>query len=227
MLTFELRALHQIEMTSNCNLRCRYCPSPHLQRPKLHMSDEHYTKSLKWATYFVRTHKQRELNLAGIGESTIHPEFVRNVHLAREAVGDSCDLVLATNGVVVTDELARAIAPARPRVWVSNHRPEKSGPAINALRRAGVLAGTSNDPAEHAINWAGQVKWEVSVAGKRHCQWVTSGRCMVMADGRLTRCCLDASGSGVLGTIDDDLTKIRTSPYVLCKTCDEDVGVPV
>jgi hypothetical protein len=32
---------------------------------------------------------------------------------------------------------------------------------------------------------------------------------------------LDGSGSGVLGTVDDDLMNIRTSPYILCEKCDQ------
>jgi hypothetical protein len=191
------------------------------------MSAEHYSKALAWAKVFVKKFDQHELNLAGIGESTMHPDFVRNVFLAREAVGDSCDLVLATNGLLVTDQLAAAIAAARPRVFVSLHRPEKAGPAIEALKRAGILAGVSADPSVAATNWAGQVKWHVSVTGTRNCQWVIPGAFMVMADGRITRCSLDSSGVGVLGTLEDDLLTLRTSPYELCRTCDQNVGVPI
>lgn len=224
---FSLRALHQIEMTSRCNLRCRYCPSPHLARPKLDMDEPTYRRALYWAQRFVFGGQQRELNLAGIGESTLHPEFVRFVHLAREAVGDGCDLILATNGLLMTDELAAAIAPAKIKVWVSLHRPEKAGPAVEALRRAGILSGVSADPSINAINWAGQVKWHVSNGAKRQCMWVIGGRAIVLADGRLSRCCLDASGAGVFGHITDDLATLSTSPYELCRTCDQDVGVPL
>lgn len=225
-MKFPIRSLHQIEMTSHCNLRCRYCPSPKLPREKLHMSDEHYALAIKWAGFFVRAGTQRELNLAGIGESTMHPEFVRNCHLAREAIGPNCNLVLATNGLLMTDELARAIAPTKMMIWVSMHRPEKAGPAIEILKRHGLLSGVSADPSVAATNWAGQVEWHVSAA-KRTCEWVIGGRLTALADGRLTRCCIDASGIGVVGTLHDDLTQMHTSPYELCRTCDQDVGVPM
>jgi hypothetical protein len=229
MFSFKVRWVHQIEMTSICNLRCRYCPHPHMGRPKVHMTAEAYAAALGWAKHFIERNIEqttyRELNLAGIGESTMHPEFARNVFLAREAVGDQVELILATNGLLMTKELAREIAPSRIKVWVSLHRPEKAGPAVEALRAAGIFAGVSSDPSVAAIDWAGQVPWTVSVVKGRPCPWVLGGRVVVLADGRVSRCCLDAEGVGVLGSIDGDLEQMRTSPYVLCRTCDQDVGV--
>ena len=223
---FALREIHQIEMTSHCNLRCRYCPSPHLQRPKLHMDDVTYRRALMWVSYFRQRGTQGELNLAGIGESTMHPEFVRNVFLAREAVGPGGDILFATNGLLMTDELAMELAPARPRVWVSMHRPEKAGPAIQALKRAGLLVGVSADPSLSAIDWAGQVDWFVSAASGP-CPWIKGGWAFVMADGRVSRGCLDATGEGVFAHVNDDLSKHATSPWHLCRSCSYDTGVPM
>jgi hypothetical protein len=191
------------------------------------MSEETYIKALAWAKVFQSIKPHPELNLAGIGESTLHPEFVRFVHLAREAVGPHVRLVLATNGLLMTDEMARAIAPAKPMVWVSLHRPEKAGPAVEILKRYDLIHGVSADPSIKAMDWAGQVQWHTSVGARRPCIWVRGGLVMVMADGRITRCCLDGNASGVIATVDDDLSTFQTSPYSLCKTCDQDVGLPM
>jgi MoaA/NifB/PqqE/SkfB family radical SAM enzyme len=223
---FALRDCHQIEMTSRCNLRCRYCPSPHLKRPKMDMSEDHYIAALAWAHRYVERGSQHELNLAGIGESTLHPDFVRWVFLAREAVGPACRLVLATNGLTMTDELAMALAPSGINVYVSLHRPEKAGPAVECLKRAGILSGVSLDPSVAATDWAGQVKWHNS-AQRRDCTWVRGGKFIVLADGRVSRCAFDASGIGVICSITDELDRFRTTPYALCVTCDQDVGVPI
>lgn len=223
-----LREIHQIEMTSHCDLACKYCPSRKLPRPKLHMSREHYVKALGWARTFALKHGgSHGLNLAGIGESTLHPDFVEFVHLAREAVGPYVSLVLATNGVSMTRELAEAIAPTKIKMFVSLHRPEKAGPAIEHLRAAGIFAGSSSDPSLAATDWAGQVKWHNSVPVKRDCMWVRNGLAFVLADGRVSRCAYDASGKGVFAHVDDDLTKFSTSPWSLCRTCDQDVGYPI
>jgi hypothetical protein len=221
---FPIRAIHQIEMTSRCNLRCKYCAHPKMERPKVDMDDRTYAKSLWWASQL----HGRELNLAGIGESTMHPEFVRNVFLAREAVGPDTQLSLATNGLLMTPEMARAIAPTGIRVWVSLHRPERAGFAVEALKAAGILVAVSADAAIEAVNWAGQVDWFVSTSQKgTECPWVKPGKVFILADGRVARCCFDATAEDVLGTVDDDLLTLSTSPYKLCASCHHDVGIPI
>ena len=213
-----LTSLHQIEITSICNLRCSYCTWPKMPRPKVHMARETYGKALRWVRHFRDLGTQTELNLAGIGESTMHPDFVEYIRLAREAVGPHIRLVLATNGLLVTDEMAEALKPYDLRIWVSLHRPEKAGPAIEILKRHGLLNGFSADPSTASINWAGQVEYHVS-ARRGPCDWLTQGWAMAMADGRITTCCLDATGAGVVGTLDDAPDSIRTRPYGLCKDC--------
>jgi hypothetical protein len=221
---FPVRAIHQIEMTSRCNLRCRYCCHPKMARPKIDMDDLTYAKALLWA----RQMPGPELNLAGIGESTMHPEFVRNVFLAREAIGPDVPLILATNGLLMTREMAMAIAPTRIRVWVSLHRPEKAGPAIEACKAAGIIAGVSADASVEAVDWAGQVDWFVSTRQKGlPCPWVKNGRVFVLADGRIARCCFDATADDIIGTLDDDIPSLQTAPYKLCRSCHLDVGAPL
>jgi hypothetical protein len=188
-----------------------------MPRAKQDMDRATFEQALKQAKALPGEH---ELNLAGIGESTMHPDFVEYVFRAREVMGPDIRLVLATNGLLMTDELAKAIAPSGIRVYVSMHRPEKAGPAIEACKRAGIIDGVSADPALSATNWAGQVKWHVSTDIKGHrCPWIRGGRLMVMSDGRITRCSFDSTADDVLGTVWDDVTKIETSPYSLCKNC--------
>lgn len=223
---FPIRHIHQIELTSRCNLACKYCPSPKLPRPKVDMDEATFKASLYWARFFVERNGPHEVNLAGIGESTLHPRLVEFVAMARAYMGPEQDILFASNGVAMTDALARELAPYRPRIWISLHRPEKAGPAVEILKRYGLIAGVSADPSISATNWAGQVKWHVSVE-RRECTWVKQGKVIVFADGRVSRCSYDASGSGVIATVNDDLEKFQTSPYSLCRTCDQDVGVPM
>lgn len=222
-----LQRLHQIELTSHCNLKCHYCPSPTLKRKKMHMEWDVFMRALHWVEYFMEHYDQDEVNLAGIGESTMHPQFLTMLAAARGRLGPDIRIVLATNGKLMTDALAQAMKPWNPTVFVSLHQPVFAGPAVECLRRVGLLAGVSNDPSIAATNWAGQVKWHNSAEPGRPCPWVRQGKTMVMSDGRLTTCSFDASGIGVIGHIDDDLTKIKTRPYSLCRTCDQDVGFPI
>lgn len=228
MNAFPIRYIHQIEMTSRCNLRCQYCTSPHLGRPKIDMSEADYTTALKWAGVCVEKFGQYELNLTGIGESTMHPEFVRYVHLAREAVGPDCTLLFTTNGLLITEEMVRALRPSGVRAFVSAHRPEKAGPAAEILRRYNMLLGISFDPITGAVDWAGQVEWTGGFKAKpRECIWVKYGRAYILADGRVSRCCFDSTGEGVFGHLSDFERGewLNTSPWHLCHGCDQDVGV--
>jgi hypothetical protein len=219
-----VKDLHQIEITSRCNLRCVYCPSRHLPRPKVDMTFDHFSKAIKWIEKFIKRGYQTEVNLAGIGESTMHPEFVYFISYARAVLDFDVRLVFATNGLLMNEELAKAIAPYKPVVYVSMHRPEKAGPAVEALRKYGLLAGVSADPTLAATDWAGQVKWFNSVPVKRTCQWVRNGKVFMLADGRISRCAYDATGDGVFAHVDDeDLDKKHTSAWSLCATCDQEV----
>lgn len=224
-----VQSLHQIEITSRCNLRCKYCPHPHMTRPKVDMNMETFERCLHWVRRFVKEGTQGpELNLAGIGESTLHPEFEDMVRLARLAVQDKVRLILATNGIEIVKRPALAEVLSRYDVytWVSLHRPEKGGPAVEILKEAGVLKGVSADPSLASINWAGQVEWFVSTptAGEP-CMWLRDGKVMVMADGRVTRCCLDAEGEGVIGDVHEIcLTEKEVSPYSLCDGCHLDAS---
>lgn len=85
-------ALHQIEITSVCNLRCKYCVHPTMSRAKAHMSMETFSSALRLVYHYKRYHGQHELNLCGIGESTVHPQFIEflgRAHATRVRYGFS------------------------------------------------------------------------------------------------------------------------------------------
>lgn len=83
-----VREIHQIEPTSRCNLKCKYCPQwPKLPRAKLDMTQETFEAALAMVEYFVGLGTQTELSLTGIGEPTLHPHFVDMMVRAREVIG--------------------------------------------------------------------------------------------------------------------------------------------
>lgn len=210
--------IHQVELSSNCNLRCKYCAHPKMPRAKMDMTDEVFDRALWLAQYFVYYGAQTELNLAGIGESTIHPKFMEFVARARKAL-PTVDLTLATNGVNMSDEIAECLQTNRVRTWVSLHRPEKAGLAIEMLKKRGVLAGISADPSIAAVNWAGQVDWHVS-APKFDCMWQAQAMAVAFSDGRIGTCCFDGQGTdGIIGTVWDEPDTLFVKPYSLCDGC--------
>jgi hypothetical protein len=217
-----IRELHQIEVTSRCNLKCVYCPSKDIykHRPMADMERAVFERALVWAKHCQERNGQTELNLAGTGESTLHPDFVEYVARAREVLGPKMTIVFPTNGLLFDDAYAARLAPYGPRVYVSTHRPEKAGPAIEAAKKYGLFAGISVDSSVAAVNWAGQVDWFVSSPAKGSpCSYLSAGWGFVLSDGRLSTCSFDAFGIGVIGHVNDEIGTVMTQPYSLCRTC--------
>lgn len=219
-----VRSLHQIELTSRCSLKCVYCPSPKLGTPgyraKLDMPEDVFAASLDWLRHFCKSGTQGEVNLAGIGESMFRDDFEALAARVRETIGPTRTIVLATNGLHMTPKRAAELAKLNVRVWISLHRPERAGLAVDIARREGILDGVSNDPSVNPNTWAGQVKW-VSVPARPACPWFSRGWAFVMADGRISPCCLDATGETTQGSVlTADPSTFSIQPTKLCRTCD-------
>lgn len=179
---------------------------------------ETFLAALDLVRHYVQQGSQTELSLTGIGESLMHPQFVEAVAEARAVIGPDRPLVITTNGLLLDEAMCRDLAPFRPQVFVSLHRPEKAGPAVELAKKYGILHGVNASAAISAFNWAGQIDWHVS-APRTKCEYLRAGWGVVLVDGRVTTCCLDASGAGVVGTVWDIPEKLMLKPYSLCSTC--------
>lgn len=224
-----VRDIHQIELSSRCNLKCKYCVHfPELPRAKEDMSEDTFCHALDLIRFYVRQGTQTELSLTGIGEAMLHERFVEYATRAREVVGFGRSLVITTNGILLTDSMAAALAPLRPHVFISLHRPEKAGLAIEIAKKHGIYAGSNNSFATSSFNWAGgQKNWFVS-APRIPCEYLRSGWAVILVDGRVTTCCLDADGSGTVGTVLDNPETLMLKPWnsdkgAGCSTCHMDV----
>jgi len=196
-----------------------------MEREKKHMEMATFERAMEWVRHFVRAGTQGELSLTGIGETFLHPEYETLFRLAREAIGPDRMLTVSTNGLLLDDAVCAAIRPYRPAVYISPHRPERAGPAIEAARRAGILKGVNNGASLAAFDWAGQVKYFVS-ATPRPCAFLLSGWGVVLSTGAMTTCCMDGDESGVVGTIWDEPGSLGLQPYKLCGPCHEIVPTP-
>jgi hypothetical protein len=153
------------------------------------------------------------LAITGIGESLLHPEFADFIRLAREALPGNL-ITFSTNGILVTEELCEQIAPYNPRAYVSLHRPERAKHAVDLFRKHGLLDGTNTAFATESFNWAGGLDWAVSIPEDSVvCEYLRSGWAVVLADGRFSACCLDASGASSRGTIWDEIGSAVTEPW--------------
>jgi len=82
-----LTGIRSVEITSRCNLACRYCLHPIMPRPKLDMTEAIWERVKAWVQHFVDAGTQGEINLAGVGEPTLHPHLARYCLEMRELIG--------------------------------------------------------------------------------------------------------------------------------------------
>ena len=227
----KVTTIMNIEVSSICNNKCPYCPAPKQSelRPVGLMSMETFHKVMDWVRYFVEKGTQKELNLFGIGEPTLNPNLVEMVRIARKNLPYNLPVHTNTNGNTMTDELASQLKDAGiTHVDVTGHDALKAAMAIRYLRKYRIFGVLSADFMLTPNNWAGQVDWPTTdysdffktpVPCVYPCPWINRGQVMVMWDGRVTRCCLDASARGLLGTIDNDVANMNVTKFGLCDKC--------
>jgi hypothetical protein len=183
-------------------------------RDKVDITSANFERAIAHAVHYESKGTQHELALTGIGEATIHPEFVDLVRIAREALPTN-PITMSTNGLIFAQDerrdgllcgeaLIEAIRPYRLNIWVSLHRPEKAKIAVDRLGAAGLLWGKNASFVDDAFDWAGALDWSVSIPEQSvTCEYLRAGWCVVLADGNVTTCCLDAEGAGAIGHVDD------------------------
>lgn len=218
MRSIPVREIHEIELSSVCNLACVYCPHPTLKRTKAHMHWSVFECALAHVRYLVKAGTQGEVSLTGIGEAILYPRFMEALWRTREAIGFERTLILSTNGVDMTPEIARELAKAQVGVYVSLHRPEVAAKAIEMLRVAGAAIGHNVGFVDSALDWAGQVKWHVS-APRAQCGYLSKGWAVVRQDGSVDACCMDAHDLYPVGSVMDEPGSLMTHATKLCESC--------
>lgn len=222
MFSRPVTEIHQIEITTRCNLRCRYCPHPKMKRDKTDMTAEVFTRALDHVEYYYKQGTQKELSITGIGESTMHPKLIPFLEQARARL-PTLDILFSTNGLpTFTEEIAAACQRLSVGINVSLHRPEVAGHTIELCKKYGIIRGVNAAIATNPFNWAGQVDWICS-APSSICAYLQRGWAVILQDGDVTTCCLDAEKKGIIGNIRDELGSFHVKPYSLCNTCHEKV----
>ena len=219
--------IHQIEPTSECNLRCKYCPHPKMQRPKQHMEMKTYERTMEWVEFFVKYGDQTECSLTGLGEPLLHPDLVTMVRLLREAMPNG-KILFSTNGILLGkdpefgESTCKALAKYDIELFISTHRPELATPAAHIAINAGLKVFFNSAFINSALDWAGQVDWKVSHA-PMPCRYLEEGWGVVLENGSITTCCMDAEFDGVVASVWDGIGQAAVKPYKLCGSCSLDV----
>ena len=92
----------EIELVSDCNLRCTYCPRHYINNLKGYMSFELFKKIIDE----VEKYKDTIIVLHRRGESMLHPEFNKMLNYIS---GKFSEVQMATNATVLTKDKFEAI----------------------------------------------------------------------------------------------------------------------
>lgn len=223
----KITTINTIELSSVCDNLCEYCPAPlqHKHRKVGHMSWEVFKAAIGWVKHFCNQGTQLELNLFGVGEPTLNPHVVDFVQYARQQLPFNQDLHLNTNGNRMTLELAQKLKDAGiTAIDITAHNARAAAKTIRLFQQVGIHGRISLDFITAPNNWAGQVDWfapdyHKAPVKENICPWLARGQIMVMSDGNLTNCCIDAFAYGVFGTVYEDLTKFDIKEMPLCRKC--------
>lgn len=224
-----ISTINSIEVSSLCDNSCVYCPCKDQGKYRSTglMSMEVFERAIYWASVFSRRGSQLELNLFGIGEPTLHPELVAMVSYARAEMPFKHTLHLNTNGNRMTEELAGQLKDAGiSEIDITGHDHFATAKTIRIFRKLRIPFKVSHDFVVNPNNWAGQVDWFSPEYAAGDCPWLYRGQVMVMSDGSVTTCCIDAFGRNIMGTIFDDLDKMEVNESPLCLSCHHKVATP-
>jgi hypothetical protein len=189
-----------------------------MQRPKEHMEMDTFWAAIDWVHFFNDRGTQGEISFTGIGESTMHPCFSEMLVHTR-AQFPKLPIVFSTNGLpTFTEEIAQVCKDNEVRVFISLHRPEMAGRAIELAKKYDIVDCVNAAAATAAFDWAGQVDWFVS-APNIECDYLGKGWGVVLFDGKITTCCLDSENLGIIGDVKNKPGPIFVKPYSLCDKC--------
>lgn len=220
-----LTRIHQIEISSQCNLRCKYCPHPKLERSKADMSLSTFIAALDWVKYYRRSgENQTELSLTGMGEALMHPLVEDMCEQARVALGTEGKLLIATNGILINEDNVKWLKEHNVLLYISTHRPERAGLAYNLAKEAGVQTYLNTAFVNSSIDWAGQVDWQANMPTNHVCQYLYAGWGTVLQNGDIVNCCMDAHGKHVIGNVHTDPDDLEIEPIPLCDKCQLNVA---
>lgn len=173
---------------------------------------------------------QRTAYLHNFGEPLLHPNVTDFVaHCTARGVAAS----FFTNGVLITEPVLDALAQAGLRYLCVSEHTRGECDRVRALIQHGAYPIEVRDsfrPVRNQLHsWAGQVHSSgptpVSLVSPRRqlpCIFERQNAVVVLWDGRVNVCCIDAEGRGVQGTVADFLNSpdsYQFRPIGLCTGC--------
>ena len=216
--------IYQIELTSQCNIRCPYCPHPGMRRKQGVMSAEVLAACIR------RVVKQGSycLVLHHFGEPLLHPELRRRL-LQVAAAG--LPMMFSTNGLLLDEswDVLRSV-PATICVRISVHQwvhqPESN--YFDAVKKWRDRAKGTNIRISYAGNFSqGNYSFHNWTQGPgddwdaQRCIFIRENLGVVLWNGDIATCCADHEGATArLNILDPNCGSRVSELWSACTTCD-------
>ena len=215
--------VYQIEVSNRCNLRCTYCPHPVQTRAKGFMTIETFALALE----LTKRCGQDSAYLHNFGEPLLHPRLPDMIRMSL-AVG--IEPSFYTNGALMNADNLRELEEAGLRtIWLSEHTEGELDRVSRLIHDQGSsirIAGNFKPEPNALHDWASQVATVPLSLGPSHaiepCLFERQNAVVVLWDGSVTNCCIDANGQGIRGTVADYLDNEQNynfEPIPLCNGC--------
>ena len=189
------------------------------------MTDEIFARTLVWRDWcLAKGHNDTrgEVNLSGTGETLLHPRAAQYVAELRQRYGSELKIVIPTNGLCLTDELAEALAPSAPILLISTHVPLKAARAVQIAKKHGIYGSAELAPVQTPNDWGGQVEW-IKPDYRYPCLWLHMREVFVDSEGRICPCSLDITGESAVAHVTDAPRELKPKPWRICKTCYQEI----
>ena len=197
-----------VEICTDCNYKCPFCPQSQIKRPSQFMTREDYLVLLRRC----REAGVRWLCLFVNNEPFMHPEILEFCRIASEQYGEIY-VEVTSNGALITEEHIAFLATLNPppRLFVNDYSPgkkivERLKKIISNIDPQSKLTVTFNDRSwteAHKSNRAGALKTEKAHPEDYNdifCTWPFVGVC-VKPDLSTFLCCSDFRYETDLGNL--------------------------
>lgn len=227
----KLKTITTIELSSLCNLSCKYCINrllvKHPMRSPGIMTGEIFNASLDILKKLCLNGTQQEVNLNGNGESTLDDQLIKRIKKTKEVIGNRT-VTFCTNGVNMTAKLAEKLKNVGlDMISLSPHNLFHARKAAHLLADSGFTPFINFGSICASHNWAGQLEPENSIDCKlkNDCKPLEEGRGYISSEGYISPCCYDYKLIGVYAhVLDDDIFEKEVAPYSLCHMCHQRIN---